>query len=70
MKADEAIDFYGTQGALAQALGIRQPSVARWAKTGRVPALQQIRLEKLTKGRLKADPKVFKPNPDFCNCKV
>lgn len=58
MTKQEAISYFGTQAKLGAALGIGQPSVALW---DRVPDLQQIRLEKITKGRLKADPSCWGP---------
>lgn len=55
MKAQDAIDFFGTQEALAEKLGIKQPSIAGWLKSGDVPELRQLQLEVLTNGKLKAD---------------
>ncbi len=54
MTYQELIDFYGTQAKAAEALGLKQPSVAGWQKEG-VPAPRQAQYELLTDGRLKAD---------------
>jgi hypothetical protein len=50
------LQHFGSQVAIAKALSIKQASVARWARTGRVPILRQFQVESLTKRRLKAGP--------------
>ena len=52
MTKDEAIQHFGTQVALSEALGINQGTVSSWVK---VPILRQLQLEALTEGQLKAD---------------
>lgn len=52
MKKQQAIKHFGTQQALADALGISQPSVAAWKA---IPILRQIQIETVTGGALKAD---------------
>lgn len=53
MTKDEAITFYGSQDALARAIGVKQPTVSGW---GEYPPLdRQIDIEVATGGRLKAD---------------
>lgn len=54
MTTDDAVKHYGTQQKLADALGIKQGSVAGWGE--HPPALRQLQLQQLTKGRLKAEP--------------
>lgn len=54
MRTHEAIDHYGTQQAVADALGIKQSSVAEWGEYP--PDLRQLQIEILTGGRLKAEP--------------
>lgn len=55
MTTDEAIAWGGgTQLALAERLGIKQPSVAGWGEFP--PALRQIQIERLSGGELKAEP--------------
>lgn len=57
MLTKDAIAFFGSQAALAAALGIRQPSIAGWGETP--PPLRQLQLQQLTLGKLKAAPDVF-----------
>ena len=59
MKTADAIKLFKTQEALAEQLGIRQPSVARWVKTGEMPPLRQLQLEVVTGGALKADKSIL-----------
>lgn len=61
MLKKDVIEFFGSQAAVAAALGIKPPSVADWDET--VPPLRQIQLERLTGGKLKASPDVFGPAP-------
>lgn len=58
---DQAITYYGSQAALSDALGIKQPSVADWGEYP--PALRQIQLERLTAGKLRAEPECFPSEP-------
>lgn len=55
MKVSAAIKYYGTQTALAEALGVTQPCVSNWVKREKIPSLQQLRLQSITKDKLKAD---------------
>jgi hypothetical protein len=54
MTTDQAIKHYGTQQRLADALGIKQGSVSGWGE--HPPAIRQLQLQQITKGRLKAEP--------------
>lgn len=54
MTTDDAVKHYGTQQKLADALGIKQGSVAGWGEFP--PALRQLQLQQITKGKLKAEP--------------
>lgn len=40
---------------LALAVGVSRQTIHAWKRNGEIPFLQQLRLENLTKGRLKAD---------------
>lgn len=60
MTKDEAINYYGSQVALASALHIAQASVSGWKS---VPHIRQLQLERLTGGKLKADPGILKVRP-------
>lgn len=57
MNYDDLMGIWKTQYAVARALGVRQPSVSRWQHDG-VPVLRQLQVEKLTRGRLRADDPV------------
>lgn len=58
MNKKDAIEHFGSQQALADALGIKQPSVAAWKN---IPAIRQIQLEAITEGALRADlPEYFR----------
>ncbi len=61
MNKSEVVKFFGSQAATAAALGIKQPSVAVWTK--KIPALRQIQIERITGGKLRADPRCFEPLP-------
>ena len=60
MTTDEAIEWAGgTQVLLAEKLSINQPSVSAWGKYP--PDIRQIQIERLSKGRLKAEPSAYLP---------
>lgn len=40
--------FGGTQAAAAKALGVTRAAVCKWVKTGRVPALRQYEIQRLS----------------------
>lgn len=58
MKVKELIDLYGTQKAVAKALGVSAVSVHKWVKAGVIPELRQYQIEKITKGKLKCESPV------------
>lgn len=55
MNPKQVIDHFGTQSKAAQALGLRQPSIAGWVADGEVPLPRQYQIELATKGQLRAD---------------
>jgi DNA-binding transcriptional regulator YdaS (Cro superfamily) len=57
MKKSDAINYFGNQSLLADALNIRPPAVSQWPDL--VPEKQALKLEKLTNGALKYDPNVY-----------
>ena len=57
MTTSDVIRHYGTQQKVADALGIRQGSVSGWGEYP--PALRQLQLQRLTNGRLKAEPGIL-----------
>lgn len=50
----DLINFYGSQGAAARALGLAQSSVWEWQEKG-VPLPRQAQYQLITRGKLKAD---------------
>lgn len=58
MKTTDVIEHFGSQYAVARALGIKQPSVANWKDEP--PALRQLQIEAVTGGALRADPECDK----------
>jgi transcriptional repressor of cell division inhibition gene dicB len=59
MRTKDVINHFGSQAAVARALGIAQPSVANWPDEP--PPLRQLQIERLTAGRLRADPSILLP---------
>ena len=59
MKYDDLIEYYGSQSAIAKAIGLTQPSVWEWQETG-VPEQRQLEFQRLTHGQLRADPRIIK----------
>lgn len=55
MNVDQAIEHFGSQSALARALGIEPPSVAEWKSKGKIPPVRQFQIEVVSGGALKAD---------------
>lgn len=63
---DLAIKALGTQQALADALGIKSPSISEWRDRGKVPAERCIAIEQATAGavsRYQLRPDVFGEAP-------
>lgn len=56
MKFDSLIDHFGSQVAAADALGVTQPTLSNWKARGQIPHIQQLRIELVTGGKLKAKP--------------
>lgn len=54
MTKHEAIAYFGTQAALARALGVNRAAINGWGD--KIPPGRQYQLEVITKGRLKAAP--------------
>lgn len=54
-KYQKLVDFFGSQSATADALGIRQPSVNAWVSgKAKMSAKMALKAEKATKGKFKA----------------
>lgn len=60
MKPDQVIKHFGGQVAAAAAIGVQQPTVCNWRKLGEVPKVQQMRIQAITNGALKADKATLK----------
>lgn len=53
MKKKEAVEFFGSQTALAKAIGVTPQLVYQWGED--VPLLRACQIQVLTKGKLKAN---------------
>lgn len=63
MHVDQVINYFGTQVAAAAAIGVTQPTVSMWRARGSVPHLQQLRIEHITGGKLRADKAILGRKP-------
>lgn len=54
MKLDQVIKHFGSQLAVAKALGTTQPTISNWKARGGIPHIRQLQIEHVTKGKLKA----------------
>ncbi len=59
MNFDQLIAHFGSQVAAADSLGVTQPTLSNWKTRGKIPHLQQLRIEHSTKGKLKAHPEIL-----------
>lgn len=59
MTYSDVLRHFGTQVAIAQALGITQPTVSAW--DGEVPSKYQYQLEVITSGQLRAEESLRAP---------
>lgn len=53
-----AISHFGSQSALARALGVTKGAVSLWGRV--IPEGSAYKLESLTKGVLRVDPQLYK----------
>lgn len=60
MTLDEVIIHFESGYKLCQALGIRRQNYTQWKRKGRIPPLQQARIERVTGGKLKANYEDFR----------
>lgn len=58
MTFDQIIQHFGNQTAAARALGLTQGAVHQW-KGKRIPPFRQLQIQRLTKGKLKAEENVL-----------
>ncbi|MEI3775551.1 Cro/CI family transcriptional regulator [Pectobacterium brasiliense] len=61
MYTEDAIKHFGSKRKLAQAAGVKTPTVYAWGKL--VPEKRAFRLHRLTSGQLKYDPALYE-QPD------
>lgn len=65
MNMDDALTKYLTVRAVARALNMRENTVSEWKTTG-IPHPQQVKLEAITGGELRADDEAWSPaDPRF-----
>lgn len=57
MYKEKVIKHFGSQRRLAQSLNITRSSVSQWGAV--IPEKQALRIEKLTRGILKYDAKLY-----------
>lgn len=59
MDFDDLISYFGSQVAAANKLGLTQPTLSNWKSRGRIPHLAQLRIQHMTRGKLKAAPEIL-----------
>lgn len=64
MTPQDVLAHFGTQAAIARAIGCQQPSIAEWFEKGAVPEGRQYQLELATGGVLKADKPANRLDPN------
>ena len=57
MRKQRAVDFFGSQAALAETLAIKPAAVSQWGEV--IPEKQAFRLERLTDGELIYQPGLY-----------
>jgi DNA-binding transcriptional regulator YdaS (Cro superfamily) len=57
VRTSEVIDHFGSQTAVARAIGISRSAVQQWKE--KVPPLSAAKIAKATRGRLKFDPSEY-----------
>lgn len=62
MRKSEVLSHFGTQQKVADALGISQRAVSGWDDV--IPMGRALQLEKVTRGKLKADLAVYDRRPE------
>ncbi|EDR7342194.1 transcriptional regulator Cro [Salmonella enterica subsp. salamae] len=61
MNKSTAVDFFGSQRAIAAALDISEQAVSRWGNL--IPKGSALELEKLTNGALRCELEVYRLHP-------
>ena len=55
MTIEEAVAEFGSGRQICLSLGISDRNYTKWRARGWIPQAQQLRIEKMTNGKLKAD---------------
>ncbi|WP_038153445.1 Cro/CI family transcriptional regulator [Trabulsiella guamensis] len=61
MLKSDVISFFGGVSKVADALGIKHPSVSEWREV--IPECRAYQLEKITSGKLKFRPELYGKAP-------
>lgn len=56
MTIEEVLKIYDSGYQICRELGIHRNNYTNWKKKGHIPFVQQLNIEKLTNGKLKAEP--------------
>ena len=59
MTLEQVRKHFGSYAEAARKIGISRGGIAQWHTFGYVPRFRQLQIEKITRGRLKADPSVM-----------
>ncbi|MEQ5184090.1 Cro/CI family transcriptional regulator [Providencia alcalifaciens] len=65
MKKSDVISYFGGSCNTAKVLGIKHPSVSGWGEI--IPQGRAYQIEKITKGKLKFNPKLYQTVPKPTN---
>lgn len=65
MKKIDVVKHFGTQQAVADALGIEQAAVSQWGE--KIPQLRAYQIERITNGALKVETQHDKPSAAATN---
>jgi len=52
MKVDQAVEFFGNQSRVAEALGVTRAAVSRWKSDGQIPLKKAVKLQELSGNQL------------------
>lgn len=61
MKKQDAIEHFGGESRIAEILGVSRQAVNQWPEI--VPEGQAYKLQVITDGKLRADPKCYRGHP-------
>lgn len=57
MTKTDAINYFGSQAALAEALGVSRPAISQWSEE--IPEVRQWQLRAITEGKLEVSLKLL-----------